>query len=180
MIAAFMMARFAQTSNSSYPHPAFSLYKHAKNATHDLVSIWIREGFPDNLDKFLLPSSPYRRVCRVVCGCVTFLHRHLRYPVLKRPKSRENRADLPAGQRALFSRLLCSPEQRHNRPMFDPDFFIQFVLELARASFVDAFSERAKKSVRRVRLRVRPRGMKQIRQDVHQKCRKRLLNRISP
>jgi hypothetical protein len=89
MIAAFMMARFAQTSNSSYPHPAFSLYKHAKNATHDLVSIWIREGFPDNLDKFLLPSSPYRRVCRVVCGCVTFLHRHLRYPVLKRPKSRE-------------------------------------------------------------------------------------------
>jgi hypothetical protein len=65
------------------------------------------------------------------------------------------------------------------RHMFKPEHLLPFLIELARAMLVDELSGRMLRIVSaRSRCR-RLRGMKAIRRDVHQRCRRRLLERIS-
>lgn len=61
--------------------------------------------------------------------------------------------------------------------MLDTEFFIQLAVEIARTLLVEESSDHVRLLIRKIR---RPRGMQQIRREVHLKARRRLWSRLSP
>jgi hypothetical protein len=68
--------------------------------------------------------------------------------------------------------------QRHHPYMLKLlDIFFELFAEVVRALVADEFSERARAHIHR--LRHRPRGLLEIRRELHRKCQKRLFDRLS-